>query len=151
MKARYSGFCSHCNQQINVGSEILKDNPTQSWIHVGCFNLKKNKKLKQKIIGKPKKCGYCGKPINLDDDFHQNCLKEIAKPKEKIVEYKTTSKKHFPDFKCEYCKKNKKGTFRGADLRPSGKKFKEICKDCSKKINQTHIEPKNLHNRFDGK
>ena len=71
--------------------------------------------------------------------------KKIMRKDPKII------KKEKPDFKCEYCGKTKPGKEKGGDYRPSGKKFNNICKDCAKKINVRHTEPKNLHTRFDGR
>ena len=84
-------------------------------------------------------------------DLPSGWINEGSKNKKDKPKYPKTIKKEKPNFKCEYCKEDKPGKDKGADYRPSGKKFKNICKDCARGINEKRIEPKNLHNRFDGR
>ena len=150
MKAKYRGFCNDCKEYIKVGSEIFRDNSSQSWIHLHCYNKNKDVKNLRNTVGKPKKCGYCGKLTHSNNRFHDECMGKLVEVKKDKSKYPKIIKKEKPNFKCEYCKEDKSGKDKGADHRPSGKKFKNICKDCARRINEKRIEPKNLHNRFDG-
>lgn len=157
MKAKYRGFCNACKESIRVGSEIFRDNSSQSWVHISCYNKNKEAKRYSNTVGKPKKCGYCGKLIDsnngIHEDFHDKCAMKMVKPKKIMLKDPKTENyiKEKPDFNCEYCGKTKPGKDKGGDYRPSGKRFNNICKDCARKINQRHSEPKNLHSRFDGR
>ena len=155
MKAKYRGFCNACKKSIRVGSEIFRNNSSQSWIHISCYNKNKEAQRYRNTVGRPKKCGYCGKLIDSNngshEDFHDKCMVKMVEPKKIMRKDPKIIKKEKPDFKCEYCGKTKPGKEKGGDYRPSGKKFNNICKDCAKKINVRHTEPKNLHTRFDGR
>ncbi len=155
MRAKYRGFCNACKGYIRVGSEIFRDNSSQNWVHIRCYNKNKEVKRYRNTVGKPKKCGYCGKLTDsnnrIHEDFHDKCMVKMVEPKKIIRKDPKIIKKVKPAFTCEYCGKTKPGKDKGGDYRPSGKKFNNICKDCARKINQRHIKPKNLHTRFDGR
>ena len=38
MKARFSGTCTECGEQIKAGKEIQK-NSKDKWVHVACSDL----------------------------------------------------------------------------------------------------------------
>lgn len=151
MKARYKGFCNECMEYYEPGTEILKSASSKKWIHKNCNDKLISKKNVETVTTKYSKCKYCGKFSQSKDGFHAECKTKMISPPKYKFQPITKHSAEKPDFKCDYCKKITSGKNRGGDFRPSGKKFENLCKECSREINYSHVEPKNLHNKFEGR